>query len=90
MEKQFQDQLDRIETILKTQKEKPLTFQEACSYTGLSKSYLYKLTCKREIPHFKPNGKMLYFTRQDLDNWLLRNRVESNEAIDQKALNIDI
>ncbi len=86
MQEQIQDQLTRIEAILKDQKEKPLSFLEACKYTGLSKSYMYKLTFKGEIPHYKPNGKMIYFTKQDLDNFLLRNRVESNEAIDQKAL----
>lgn len=86
MEKTFQEQLDRIEAILKDQKEKPMSFQEACQYTGLSKSYLYKLTFQGLVPHYKPNGKMLYFTKQDLDSWLLRNRVESKENIDQKAI----
>lgn len=86
IEKQIQEQLDRIEAILQNQKEKPLTFLEACQYSGLSKSYMYKLTFKGEIPHFKPNGKMIYFTKQDLDQWLLRNRIESKENIDQKAI----
>ncbi len=86
MEKQIQDQLTRIENILKDQKEKPLTFLEACQYTGLSKSYMYKLTFKGDIPHYKPNGKMIYFTKQDLDTWLLRNRIESNQNINEKAI----
>ncbi len=86
MDKAIQEQLDRIEAILKEQKEKPLTFEDACKYTGLSKSYLYKLTFQGLIPHYKPNGKMLYFTKQDLDTWLLRNRIESKENIDQQAI----
>ena len=37
------------------------TFQEACMYIGVSESMLYKLTSGKEIPHYKPRGKMLYF-----------------------------
>lgn len=86
MSNEISEKLDRIESILKEQKEKPLTFLEACQYSGLSKSYMYKLTFKNEIPHYKPNGKMIYFTKKDLDTWLLRNRVESKENINQQAI----
>src|SRR4051812_20603400 len=33
----------------------------------LSKSHLYKLTANDRVPHSKPNGKKLYFHREDLD-----------------------
>lgn len=52
-----------------------LTASEACQYTGFSKSYLYKLTCRRAIPHFKPSGKMVFFNRHELEAWLQSNRV---------------
>ncbi len=64
-----------------------LTSDEAARYMGISKSYLYKLTMRGEIPHFKPMGKMCYFNREELEQWLQRNRVSTNEAIGQKALN---
>lgn len=48
------------------------TFQEACMYIGVSESMLYKLTSEKEIPHYKPRGKMLYFAKEELDEWLLR------------------
>ena len=35
-----------------------LTSDEAAKYMGVSKSYLYKLTMRQQIPHFKPMGKM--------------------------------
>lgn len=62
-----------------------LTADEAAKYMGVSKSYLYKLTCKQEIPHYKPMGKMCYFNRQELEAWLQRNRVATDEEISQKA-----
>lgn len=48
-----------------------LSFKEACSYLGLSKSYLYKLTSSDIIPFSKPNGKKIYFDREKLDEWML-------------------
>lgn len=64
-----------------------LTSDEAARYMGISKSYLYKLTMRGEIPHFKPMGKMCYFNRVELEQWLQRNRITTNEEIGQKALN---
>mgnify|MGYP002232683229 FL=1 len=51
---------------------KVFTFQEACMYIGVSESMLYKLTSNKEIPHYKPRGKMLYFAKEELDAWLLQ------------------
>ena len=62
-----------------------LTSDEAARYLGISKSYLYKLTMKQAIPHYKPMGKMCYFNRQELEAWLQRNRVATDEEISQKA-----
>lgn len=45
--------------------------------TGLSKAHIYRLTCDRAIPYYKPNGKQIYFKREDVDAWLQQNRVES-------------
>jgi excisionase family DNA binding protein len=62
-----------------------LTSDEAARYMGISKSYLYKLTMKQEIPHFKPMGKMCYFNRAELEQWLQSNRVATSSEINQKA-----
>jgi excisionase family DNA binding protein len=52
---------------------------------GISKSYLYKLTMKQAIPHFKPLGKMCYFNRLELEQWLQSNRIATEQEIQQKA-----
>ncbi len=46
---------------------------KACKYLGLSKSTLYKLTMNGEIPHYKPTGKKIYFSKNELDNWVKTN-----------------
>ena len=63
-----------------------LTFSEAAAFTGFSKSYLYKLTMRRRIPHYKPSGKMVYFNRQELTAWLQQNRASTSEEIVGKAV----
>lgn len=78
------ERLRNIESLLLTQKT-VLNFDEAADYTGLSKSYLYKLSCSGGIPCYKPNGKTLYFNRLELDQWLMRNRKATNSEIDAKA-----
>ena len=47
-----------------------LSFEEASRFLNLSKSYLYKLTSGNLIPHYKPQGKMLYFEKAELEVWL--------------------
>lgn len=62
-----------------------LTSDEAAKYMGVSKSYLYKLTMRQAIPHYKPMGKMCYFNRAELEAWLQANRVATTNEISQKA-----
>lgn len=62
-----------------------LTSDEAARYLGISKSYLYKLTMKQVIPHYKPMGKMCYFNRVELESWLQSNRVATADEISQQA-----
>lgn len=63
-----------------------LTFNEALVYTGLSRSYMYKLTSSRRIPYHKPFGKLIYFDRAELDAWLLQNPVKTEEQLEAEAL----
>ena len=54
-----------------------LDIDDMVALTGLSKSYIYKLTCRKEIPYYKPNGKLIYFDRQEVEGWMKQNRVNS-------------
>ncbi len=66
-------------------KKEVLTLEEACVYTGLSKSKMYKHTHQREIPHYKPQGKKIYFKREELISWLLSNKVKTMQEIEDDA-----
>ncbi|MDC1276022.1 helix-turn-helix domain-containing protein [Flavobacteriaceae bacterium] len=56
-----------------------LTLKEACAYTSISQSYMYKLTASCKIPYHNPFGKKLYFNKNELDSWLTSN--SENESI---------
>lgn len=79
------EKLDRIEKLIIANKT-VLTLDEAVEYTGISRSYLYKLTAKGEIPFSKPRGKLLYFSREKLDQWLLSNAHKSSMELKNEAL----
>ncbi len=66
--------LTRIENVLRSQGTKPMGAQEAAGYLGVSLSYLYKLTHEGLLSFSKPNGKKIYFRKEDLDTWALKNR----------------
>lgn len=66
-----------------------LTTAEASAYLGLSESYIYKLTSTKQIPHYKPNGMLVYFNRKELCEWAMRNQIETtgtNDPIDSETL----
>jgi excisionase family DNA binding protein len=82
------ERLDRLERLMIANKE-VLTFDETCDYTGISRSYLYKLTAAGQIPHSKPNGKLIFFERKNLVRWLLQNErkpLPENDTIGDRML----
>ena len=80
---QLRQKLDEHSLLMK----EVLTFKEACFHLDLSSSHLYKLTSKKKIPHYCPQGGRLYFKRSELDEWLLRNRISTQDEIEKQAAN---
>jgi excisionase family DNA binding protein len=82
----IEQQLTRIEQSLTASKE-VLTFAETATFTGISKSYLYKLTSAGLIPHSKPTGKLIYFNRAEVQAWLLSRPIKTSAQINAEATN---
>lgn len=87
MEEKVLDQLSRIERYSLLAAKNVLCFDDVALLTGLSKSHLYKLTCSHNIPHYKPNGKQIYFDRLEIEAWLKQNRVATTQEIELQATN---
>ena len=64
---------------------KVLTFEEAANYMGMSKSCLYKMTSQKIVPHYKPNGKLIFFELDELERWLMSVRVKPQCEIEEEA-----
>ena len=62
-----------------------LTTDEAAAYLGISKSYIHKLTMRNQIPFYKPMGKVCYFDRKELEEWIKSNRASTDAEISEQA-----
>ena len=82
--KSIEQRIEELETLVYATKN-VLSFDEASKYLNLSKSYLYKLTSAQQIPHYKHQGKMIYFEKDALDAWLRQNPVKTQTQISQEA-----
>lgn len=90
MEKELQELkicLKRIEYYTLLAAKNVLTLEDVTLLTGLSKSYIYKLTCTKQIPYYRPNGKQIYFDRAEIQTWMKQNRVATESEVEQKAVN---
>ena len=82
--KSIEERIEGLENLIYLSKN-VLSFEEASRFLNLSKSYLYKLTSAGVIPHYKPQGKMIYFEKTALEEWLRQNPVKTQEQIAQEA-----
>lgn len=71
---ELQKRMDAVEDILDNTKE-VLSVEEAARFMDIARSSLYKMTSDRSIPFYRPNGKMIYFEKADILDWIRKNRV---------------
>jgi len=80
----FQKKLELIESYIiscNISSKEVLTFDEAATYLGFSKSALYKMTSKKEIPFYVPGGKKIFFRRTEIDEWIFKNKINSSDDL---------
>jgi excisionase family DNA binding protein len=82
----IKQQLNRIETICKNPAKTVFSMDDAAVYMGISKSYLYRLVSYRKVPFYKSvGGKMTFFKKSDLDDWVLHKRFATTEELEIAA-----
>jgi|SRR5580658_2687845 excisionase family DNA binding protein len=62
------------------------TVDDFCSFTGISKAYVYHLTASRKIKYYRPSGKMIFFDPEEVIDFLKQNPVETNDSLSGKAM----
>ena len=67
---------------------KVLTMRDVCTLSGLSMSHIYKKCSNKTIPHWKgAGGKITYFDKSEIENWLLHQRVKTSDEVETEAAN---
>jgi len=86
----FQKEFQELKNLTLLQAKEAVNMQEAALLTGLSVSHLYKLTHKKKIPYYKAKegGKCSYFSKSELNKWLLFHRHKTNDELQTEAANI--
>lgn len=69
------------------EKEEILSLKEAAVFLKISKSCLYKKTSTKQIPHFVPGGKNIYFKKSDLEDWIFNEKVTPVSEIELETEN---
>lgn len=77
--------LNRLETLIIGTSKQIFTVDDVVNYTGFSKSYVYKLVHNNILPYSKPNNRTLFFTKTEIDDWLMKNKSKSISQIEQEA-----
>lgn len=58
-----------------------LSAEECAELLGVSVGYVYRQTSEKRLPFYKPNGKKIYFKRDELLDWLLSHRISPDAEL---------
>lgn len=64
-----------------------LTVEEAAFFLGISKSALYKKKGAGKINFYQPGGKMIYFKKSELIQWIKKGKVQSVDEVVSESSN---
>jgi len=64
-----------------------ISVQEAAIILDLSVQTVYHYIHQRRIPYYKPNGRNVYFKKGELEEYIERHRIKSDEELDELASN---
>lgn len=85
-------QIKKIENKVKPIKEPYLTLDQVLEIVPYAKSTFYKLVHYGEVPHYKPNNKVLFFKESEIRQWVDKTKSLTNDELfatvenDKKAL----
>lgn len=84
LESKILKELEIIRDMITGESRIPMTLSEAARYLNFTISGLYKLTCSKKIPFYKPNNKRIYFEKGELTKWLLSNKIDVEGNLNEK------
>ena len=79
--------LTEIEMNLRMMQKDSMNVKECAYYMGVTQSHLRHLTSDRKIPFYKKLGR-LFFSKKEIDEWRLSDRIPTNEEMLEIARNL--
>lgn len=87
MEELINQQFAELQKLTIALNKNVLTVGELALLSGLTKGYIYNLVHFKKIPHYKSEGgKLTYFKKDEVENWLCAKRVPTQAETEQKAV----
>ncbi len=78
----IEERLNKIESFRNDDQDDFLTVSEVAAFLSLAKQTIYQLVSRNAIPSYKRFGRR-YFSRQEVETWLLKGRSLSPEEADK-------
>ena len=81
------EQFDELRGLTLLGAKEVLTMKDVALLSGLSVSHLYKLVWCKKIPYYKAaeGGKLTYFKKKEIEDWLTKYRIPTAEEYEQRA-----
>lgn len=77
--------LERLEALAALASKDVLDVKDTSMLTGYTVKYLRLLIARREIPHYR-RGNRIYFNRDEVEEWMMGERIPTNEEMQIKAV----
>lgn len=82
---QIGQRLERLEALTTLAAKNVLDIKETATLTGYTVKYLRSLVARRQIPHYR-RGNRLYFSRDEVEDWMLGQRIPTIDEMKSKAI----
>lgn len=79
------EQLNELKRLVLMGAKNVLTVEDLCLLLGTTRANVYRMTSERRIPFYKPLRGKIYFKRDEIEAWMLRNRSASLDEIQSDA-----
>lgn len=87
MEERILKELAELKQLAVMQNKEVLNVDDLALLTGLSKSHIYKLVWAKRIPYYKnEGGRLTFFKKKEIENWLCAHRVMTMAEAESKAI----
>ncbi|MBD5226884.1 MAG: helix-turn-helix domain-containing protein [Bacteroidales bacterium] len=77
--------LKKIEYLLRMQTIDVVGCKEAAALLNISESRIYHMCASRMIPHYRNSRNRIQFSRRELEEWVLGDRIPTEEELAAKA-----